>query len=281
MKVAIIYNRLFEFDGTTLSIGGIQTYLFRLAELIHDMGWEPAIFQLAKNDFEQKVGQITFFGKSGIPLESLASDIGLFLTKYAEKWLDDCNGIIIYGSDTYFVKSSTKSIAIQHGVYWDLPETHISGTPIKILGLIPNRYHDTIQLLMKKLRCSRINELRRAWVSSGSKDRKSHDLIRFMVCVDYNYLNVSKAQGKPINARIWAIPNFADVVSMHEIEQRRKKGSSIKVIFARRFVWYRGTRLIAPVFKRILNACPDVSITMAGEGPDEEFLREYFVEQRG
>lgn len=276
MKVAIIYNKLYEFDGTTLSIGGIQTYLIRLAELIIDMDWEPVIFQLAKNDFEWQVGQVKVFGKSGITLESTASEIGLFLSKHAEKWLSDSDSIIIYGSDSYFVHSSTKSIAIQHGVYWDLPETDASVIPLKILQLTPNRYHDIIHLLIKKIRHSRFNQLRRAWLTSGNKNSKLYESIRFMVCVDYNYLNVFKAQNKPIKAKTWIIPNFSDLASMDEITQRRKDASDIKVIFARRFVWYRGTRLIAPVFKRLLDTCPDLNITMAGEGPDENFLRQYF-----
>lgn len=276
MKVAILYPRLYEFDGTALSIGGIQTYLLRLAGLISDLGWELVIFQLAGIDFERDAGQVKVWGRSGILLESTSHNIGCFLTDCAEKWLADSNGMIIFGSDSYFTNSSTKSIVIQHGVSWDLPSTDTSGVPAKLMQVIPRRYHGKVQELIKKLRASRLNQLRRTWMASGDKSRNIQKSIRFMVCVDYNYMNVFKAQGKFSSARTWIIPNCADLATPEEIAGRRKGTSSIKILFARRFIWYRGTRLIAPVFKRLLSVCPDVSITFAGEGPDENWLREYF-----
>lgn len=276
MKIAILYNRLYEFDGTALSIGGIQTYLLRLAELISDLGWEPAIFQLGDFDFEREVGQVKVIGKSGIPLDSTANDVGAFLTKHAENWIAGGKAIIIYGSDSYFTNSVSKSIVIQHGVSCDLPVIYISGAPAKLMHILPTCYHEKAQSLISKFRASRLNQLRRTWMASGDKSSKIQKSIRFMVCVDYNYMNVFKAQGKFSSTRTWIIPNCADLATPEEIAGRRKGTSSIKILFARRFVWYRGTRLIAPVFKRLLSVCPDVSITFAGEGPDENWLREYF-----
>jgi glycosyltransferase involved in cell wall biosynthesis len=278
MKVAILYSRLYEFDGTALSIGGIQTYLLCLAELIIDLGWEPVIFQLGDFDFERKVGQVKIIGKGGIPLDSAANDMGAFLTKHAENWIAGSKAIIIYGSDSFFANSVSKSIIIQHGVTWDLPGAYTSGTPAKLMHFLPSRYHGTAQRLIKKLRGSRLNQLRRTWVATGNDNSERRKSIRFLVCVDYNYLNVLKAQGEIINARTWIIPNFAELASPEEIVGRSKGETPVKILFARRFVWYRGTHLIAPVFKRILNACSDVSITFAGEGPDESWLREYFID---
>jgi glycosyltransferase involved in cell wall biosynthesis len=276
MKAAILYNKLYEFDGTKLSIGGIQTYLQRLSEVMSDLGWESAIFQLSAFDFEREAGPVKIYGKSGIPFDSTAKDIGLFLTGCAEKWIDGSHGIIIFGSDSYFVNSSVKSIAVQHGVSWDLPGANTSGAVAKYVQILPTRYHEKTHELLNKFRGLRINQLRRAWISSGNEFNKTIKLNRYMVCVDYNYLNVSKAMGRIINTKTWVIPNFANLATLEEISTSRTGVASIRILFARRFVWYRGTRLIAPVFRRIVNEFPDVSITIAGDGPDEIWLRDYF-----
>lgn len=276
MRVAILYNKLYKFDGTELSVGGIQTYLQRLSEVVTDLGWESAIFQLSSFDFEREAGLVKVYGKSGIPLDSAAKKIGVLLTGCAEKWIGSSHGIIIFGSDTYFVNSSVKSIAIQHGVYWDLPRADASGALAKFIQNLPTRYNETIHNFLNKLRNLRINQLRRAWISSGNEFNKTIKLIRYMVCVDYNYMNVSKAMGRIINTKTWVIPNFADLATPEEISTRRKGATTIRVLFARRFFWYRGTRLIAPVFRRILIEFPEVSITIAGDGPDEIWLRDYF-----
>lgn len=278
MKVAILYNKLYEFDGTALSIGGIQTYLLRLAELIIDLGMEPVIFQLGNFDFMRHVGPVKILGKSGIPLDSTATKIGSFLAKHAENWIDGSKAIIIFGSDSYYVNSTSISIAIQHGISWDLPETYTSGAPVKLMHFLPSHYHGIAEKMIRRIRGSRVNMLRRAWIAKKNEDNQIQKSLRFMVCVDYNYLNVLKAHGKIINARIWIIPNFAELPKPEKITSKRIGGKYVRILFARRFVWYRGSRLIAPVFKRVLNSCPDVSITMAGEGPDENFLREYFID---
>jgi len=278
MKVAILYNGLYKADGTTLSIGGIETYLLRLAELINDLGWESVIFQLADLDFERNINQVTVWGRSGISSESPAHDVRCFLTGCAEKWLAGGKGIIICGSEGLFEDSATKTIVIQHGVSWDLPSTNTSGVPGKFIRIIPPRYHGTALDLINRFRASRLNQLRRTWMATSNNSARIEKFNRFMVCVDYNYLNVLKAQGKFSKARTWIIPNFAQLTEPGEFSRRRERATCVKILFARRFIWYRGTRLIAPVFKRILGVCPNVSITFAGDGPDENFLRNYFVD---
>lgn len=275
MKVAILYNRLFEFDGSCLTVGGIQTYLLKLAGLIADMGWEPIIFQLAEADFEREVGQVIISGKHGIPIDSSGEVLGRFLANFAQEWIGSDDGILVFGTDTFFVKTAIKSIAIQHGVFWDLPCTEMPRA-LDYLRVLPTRYNEKLNGLVKGFRESRINRIRRAWMSAGKDINDANNKIQFMVCVDYNYYNVCKAQGKRLTAHTWIIPNFADYLTPEEIFSKQNSGATVRILFARRFFWYRGTRLIAPVFGRIISEFPHVSITMAGDGPDEDWLREYF-----
>jgi glycosyltransferase involved in cell wall biosynthesis len=230
------------------------------------MGWVPAIFQLATQDFEQETEHVKVIGKSGIPLDSSAENIGIFLSASAVKWIGADKGMIVFGSDPYHLSTPVKSIAIQHGVAWDLPGVDFAVATSKLS-----------QRLIAWLRESRINQLRRTWISTGKRFNKTIDTIPFMVCVDYNYYNVCKAQGKFIKGRTWVIPNFADLVPPEELALHRNGGDTVRILFARRFVRNRGTRLIAPVFNRILAEFSHVCITMAGEGPDEQWLRDFFA----
>lgn len=276
MKVAILYNRVFEFNGSSLSVGGIQTYLLKLGELIADIGWEPMVLQLAESDFQREVGLVKIRGKQGIPTSSDPNVIGRFLTKFAEEWICSDSGILIFGSDTFFVDSTITSIAIQHGVFWDMPRSGMPEAPVKNVGILPARCNQKLNSLIRSFRKSRINQIRRAWKSAGNDIDEANRNIRFMVCVDYNYYNVYKAQGKPLRARTWVIPNFAELATTDEMSSKSISTGHVRILFARRFFWYRGTRLVAPVFKRILSEFPQVSITLAGDGPDEVWLREYF-----
>lgn len=45
-------------------------------------------------------------------------------------------------------------------------------------------------------------------------------------------------------------------------------------MFARRFVGIRGTRLFTPIAKRLLEKYPNIEITFAGSGPDEDYMRD-------
>ena len=74
------------------------------------------------------------------------------------------------------------------------------------------------------------------------------------------------------------IPNFShSLISKDELNSKLATYSGVKsIIFARRFVDYRGTRLFANVALRLINKYPYLKITFAGEGPDNEYLKDVF-----
>jgi glycosyltransferase involved in cell wall biosynthesis len=49
------------------------------------------------------------------------------------------------------------------------------------------------------------------------------------------------------------------------------------VLFARRYCEFRGTRIVAEAAQRALHCHPDLHFTFAGEGPDEQWLRDFFA----
>jgi len=98
------------------------------------------------------------------------------------------------------------------------------------------------------------------------------------VCVDYNFLNWYRAStiSEP-PGRVIVIPNFADInYDPNNDDKKRNKRQQIRILFARRFVEYRGTRLMARVTKILLSRYSNLSFSFAGSGPDEEYLKNSF-----
>ena len=52
----------------------------------------------------------------------------------------------------------------------------------------------------------------------------------------------------------------------------------MRIIFARRFYEYRGTRIFTEAIKRILNEYANVDVTMAGDGPDKGWMKAQLVD---
>lgn len=53
MKAFIIYKHLLDLDGNNFVIGGIETYLENLAQVIIKLGISPVIVQCANKDFSK------------------------------------------------------------------------------------------------------------------------------------------------------------------------------------------------------------------------------------
>ena len=76
--------------------------------------------------------------------------------------------------------------------------------------------------------------------------------------------------------KLWIIPNFAHIANLDQIDRIDYQGD-IRVIFARRFVPFRGTIIFAEVVKEILSTIDNVYFTFAGVGPEEAYLRGEFA----
>ena len=69
------------------------------------------------------------------------------------------------------------------------------------------------------------------------------------------------------------IPNFAPLFQPVD-----KPENTINIMFARRFVPFRGTRVFGEAIKKILTEYANVNVTLAGWGPDESWLHEQLDE---
>lgn len=227
MKVNIIYTNFLLSDEISYSVGGVQTYIQNLAELLKKNGYDVIIHQSSDHNFVS----ILDYGE---------------VHAYKDNFLIECKknianeDLVIYGTDTYAIeRRDGPTIAIQHGIYWDKPVI-ISNRFTKWRRKIKD-YYEIIKRIKK---------------------------VDTLVCVDYNFVNWYRALINNPEVKIAVIPNFCDVPDIIS-----EKSNSVSIIFARRFFDYRGTRLFANVIKCILDIHPGISVTIAGEGPDESYLK--------
>ena len=254
MNIAIVYYRLLDLDGNKQLIGGIETYLLNLAELCHEQGWETTFFQCANCNFEKMLGNLKIIGLPIAHLPLAKQKLQLF--KAACSAIDLKSDLLIFGADHCSVRTeSNRCISIQHGISWDLPSKYFTKKKILASG---------IGAFIKKLQVIRYAI-------------HSFNLCKQRVCVDYNFLNWYRTMiGNEIDGKVWVIPNFSSFIAPPGQISRVHNSSLVKIIYARRFTDYRGVKLFADVASILLDKYKYIEITFAGEGPEEQWLKQKF-----
>lgn len=259
MKTAILYYNFLDTNGTDRKIGGVETYLWNLAKLIIERGDEPVLFQPAAAAFEKQIESLKVIG---VPRnrKRLRRNIRKDLYEMALSLIDKSKDVIIFGADHASVKTDyPRALSIQHGVSWDLPGRFLRSG------------------LFGKLPC----------ISDGMYKRYiAHRSFMYFnncsnrVCVDYNFLNWYRTRIADVpKGDIWVIPNFVDIPNDYRTDMERHHSKPVRIIFARRFVEIRGTRLMIEAAKRLLEMFPDVEFCFAGEGPDLPIIAEAFASE--
>ena len=243
MKVYLLYPYFFTSDGNQKKIGGVETYIESLVEVIFNIGLEPIICQFSTKEFE-----ISYLGYKvcGYNVNTIKK-----LYKKIESNVNKQEDLILFVSDLWSIKlNDVKTLSIQHGVYWDIPR---SKGPFLL-------YY-----------CQRIMQILTALIDFHK--------TKYSVCVDYNFYNWYKTLNVKTNSKkYWIIPNFAaqyigDVDLKSKISNRSSK---LNIIFARRFYEFRGVNIFSEAMLKILDEYPNVSVTFAGEGPSEKKIKDTF-----
>jgi glycosyltransferase involved in cell wall biosynthesis len=251
VKVVFTYYQFLDTYGKRREIGGVETYIWNLSELCRELGWEPCVVQHAAHRFKTQVNHLPVIG---VASSRPSRQWGYALYEVASSLIDADKDILIFGADTISIPTrNRRAIAIQHGIHWDLP----------------------VRFICNRRRCKAY------WGRRLEKWRAARRAIRNFnncynrVCVDYNFLNWYRATlpDEP-HGRIWVIPNCVHIPSVPP--KRSRNPDTIRIIFARRFTEYRGTRLIAEVILALMKEHRNLQFTFAGSGPDEEYLRSAF-----
>lgn len=255
MKTAhIIYWNYLKPNSEGMSIGGIQTYITNLLNVLYDLSYNVIIYQRGDVDFCKVINnRLTVHGYARKANKVRGLKDLLFAN--AKKNIDSRRGdIVIFGSDELAVntRNITPVLAIQHGISWDVPE----------IGLSNLQY--AFRFLKKQYNAWRM-----------TRQLKYNDHI---VCVDCNFINWYRALVPCPQVKLHYIPNFSVLPAVPIVKPNTKGG--INIMFARRFFAMRGTRIFMLVAKRLLAEYDNVHITIAGEGPDEKLLKENLAGQQ-
>lgn len=250
-NVIILNMRYLDYDGKDITIGGVQTYISNLSKVIIEMGKTVEVFQFANKDFYVRFNDLTVRGVKVNHKASLQKKSKMLFEKCREIY-DERNDIIIFATDLIIPKNAnTDAIAIQHGIGWDIESEYPC-----------SRFENVVQS---------IRQCRRGLITT--KHAKN---VNMMVCVDYNYINWYRTQIKHSEMKYYVIPNFSKIPS--ENLEKFSSCDPIRIIFARRMVKYRGTRLFARVIHRLLEQHDNIEVTFAGDGPEEVYLKTLFAE---
>ncbi len=241
--VHMICGKYYDFDKCECTVGGIQTYMSALIPVVTSLGMKTVIYQNGARDETTTLGDTVI---RAVKAERGWKDLKKVRAslKACMQQFNDTEDILIFTTDNRIVKNTvSRSIAIQHGICWDMP-VHTNWSPA-------------------------LNSL-----YAFSKARLAHRVIARLsrvsrvVCVDHNFPNWMRASSAYEAVPLSVVPNFTKIVPLN-----KKPTDRVNIIFARRFEKYRGTRVFAGAIQRVLDTYPNVYVTVAGTGPDEKFLK--------
>jgi glycosyltransferase involved in cell wall biosynthesis len=189
-------------------------------------------------------------------LRGFRTNVRKDLFSYANGLVERDKGTIVFGADHASVRTRyPRTVSIQHGVAWDLPGRFLGGG----LGRVP--------FMPDRIRKS----------YSAYRGRLYFENCLHRVCVDYNFLNWYRTQVSEFPAgNIWVIPNCVEIPNGYWPNLERHDRTPVRILFARRFVEYRGSRIMIEAARRVLQGCPSVEVCFAGDGPDEHLIAQAF-----
>ena len=245
----ILYPLFLDEKGEEFIIGGIQQYILGLINTFKN-DFTIVIVQKAKFNFCKKFDDYIVKG-SFLSKKNIGKELYKTIAKNIKK--DD---FIIWATDRISIKTKQiNTISIQHGITFDF----IDYNNIKFGRLLKKSL--TLSILYRIL--------------------QQYSAIKFflrtpkVVCVDYNFLNWARIiLPRNITDRAIVIPNFSKLPDKSKRLDKEKK--DIKILFARRFVEYRGVFILSEIIEHFLKNNSNVYFGIYGEGPLESFLKEKF-----
>ena len=254
-EIIIITYSYWNYLTGKVGVGGLETYLYDLSQFINKRLGRKCVVYQAVNEVDCN---IVDFGMTKVIPEYFPKNNRTSYQKLFDKAFkchNSPNTVFIIATDQMNIKSTADNVvAIQHGISWDIPHSMIKG----VWG-----YNTLLKRLNKYIRCL-VNS--RRYANS-----------RNLVCVDYNYFNwLRTLEDISSEHKVVVIPNYcSSIISQDELNSKLERVHNVKrLLFARRFVDYRGTLVFARVCERLLKEFPCIDITFAGTGPLENYIRE-------
>ena len=237
----IIYGRYYDFRNDSITIGGVQTYISNLIEVASALFDRLVLLQMGEEEKDIRLEKVSIKQFSSASQSAFENNVYEWIK--ANDDILKCTVLFATDSIIFRKKLFPKSIAIQHGISWDIPK------PDSKRGLRRT-------ILSKAL--------------SAYRTIESLNKVKSVVCVDYNFQNWYRSLTAKGSEKLIVIPNFTEIGPIFE-----KPVDKIKIIFARRLFPYRGTRVFTEAIIKILEEYRSVEVTIAGDGPDEGYMHEH------
>lgn len=203
MKASIITYRFFDFDTNSVKIGGAETYINDLAQLLVKSQFETTVFVFEKKPASECRQQI-FHGFKVREFPKIKNYQESFDRIYTEMKGDGLF-IIITDNLAIDVKGRKNMITIQHGIGWDYSQKYAPSNTFR-------KYSSLFFLYKLRENLLRIRQNKR----SGN-----------MVCVDYNYYNwLAASHEVPMNDenQIKVIPNHVQkILDLEQVDEKLRQ----------------------------------------------------------
>lgn len=248
----ILCQRYLDLDLKNFTVGGIQTYIRNLTDVIQSIDMIPVVIQYANKDCYCTKDGTTVIGVDTSKLKHLRHKNKKLHAAFDQLYAKN-PGLLLYATEGLVsIKHSKKipTIAIQHGISWDKPATNSA-------GFFRYEYHFWLKVLLNRITLRKLENVKK------------------LICVDYNYINWYRALVPYPKFKYEVIPNFT---AIPKDPPHQKDDEIVNIIFARRFFEYRGTRIFAAAINRLFATKNNINVTIAGDGPDEAWLREHLPE---
>lgn len=244
--IAILHDSFCNPDIGRLDIGGVETYIDNLINVCNAAGYRPVVFQMGNEDKTIATDRAAI-----VQLKVKPGRYGTFARRAAARCDAD---LAVYATERIIPRCNPfrRSIAVQHGIFWDIPRT--KKRPMA-------RLIKSVRDLIILRRIARVDTL---------------------VCVDHNFPNWLRAETDRTDVRVVVIPNFAHIPprekqntpdrQINPTIRQDKPTDRVNLIFARRLWPFRGTRVFTDAITIALQHHPGLHVTIAGDGPDLDFM---------
>ena len=246
-SVCIVTHSYMRNDGSGLQIGGVQTYVGALCELLAGEGVQVDVLQLSAEPFEKFIGEkVKVIGVGG----DVATLEKVYKSRYRGKYTLTLFAFFNWAD----WNSGERCIAIQHGVAIDGFSTRHRG-----LKAAAHKYYRAYEHWQERRATVRIL-----------------NSIAHVICVDLNFSNWLRATF-PFSRweeKLTYVPNFGDPIGEEELNDKLNRGGdTVNILTARRFETFRGALFMGKIVKEIAADYPNAEFIFAGTGSDERELR--------
>ena len=262
MNIDIYFLQFLKEDGSGVGGGGIGTQLALLCPLLDELGHETTVYQCFHENLQTMYGMTTVIGVPDYPgaRRPTKEVVKHFRTIARERSMTD-ERIELFGADFFSVRNNNPmAISVMQGLSWDAPKEILTEKKI-----FRTKLGENVLRLRKQF-----------------QGLKSFENCYNRVVADLSFLNWYRSfRGSAYEGRVWYNPNPSMKVRWDvSREKKSAKDRPVKIIFARRLVPEKGTRLAIEVFKELLHRYPNIEITIAGDGPDKGLFTENFSNDR-